>query len=602
MVSVVKRPTGHKIIDQAISATITEAYGGGALVTFPAHSLSTGAIVYITSDIFEYNGFWYVTVISSDTYKISEHADADFVPYYQDADIEYYQTQEHDWSSIFLPIVYKITNDKWPTNTIDPEQTISSFSDDNGFVLVNISGSLRGSVEALEFVKISGSDDEGVYQIVEVISSTQIVLNMDYESDLDLTGATIQYYYNNFQVKVKVYAGLPDTHPWAEHKPYEEVASLSLTPDENNEVMFSVADYIQSKVKLTNNLTLFSLPLNLDAFTGFYISTGETYDDSDGYTLFTSDVLYADDSFEGYAIAGKLPFKNLYAGDYADYVYTSGSPALWLVLGSPIAVDDLFFDISFIKNVAGNFTLVIDKYVQDYLTATEEVSYEDFGIGVYRLPITPNSIYNQFCIRVLRDASTEEVTVYPEDDDLSAYQNTSFGVDNPDWTIGETLLVTVLDDFVSEKAYRAMSVLNGATLRVNYDIDITFNNTHPPPVNIIIRFVLSNTPNAFTDENTLTYVVSIVGSGTVHLEDSINVVATGDRDYFGVSVICGAEECGVQINSLSFGEPTTEEVEIPEVQITEEICIDMLETCEALNQFVQDSRRLLEDGGYRLLE
>src|SRR5688572_8525304 len=104
MVSVVKRPTGHKLIDQAITATVTESYEGDALVNFTAHALTTGAVIYLTSDIDEYNGFWYVTVATADSFKISEYATADFVEYYQDADIEYYQTQEHDWSSIFLPI------------------------------------------------------------------------------------------------------------------------------------------------------------------------------------------------------------------------------------------------------------------------------------------------------------------------------------------------------------------------------------------------------------------------------------------------------------------------------------------------------------------
>lgn len=73
MVTVVKRPTGHKIIDQAITATINDD-GGDALINFPAHALTTGDTVYITSDIDEYNGFWYVTVSDANSFKISECA------------------------------------------------------------------------------------------------------------------------------------------------------------------------------------------------------------------------------------------------------------------------------------------------------------------------------------------------------------------------------------------------------------------------------------------------------------------------------------------------------------------------------------------------
>src|SRR5687768_16870239 len=383
MVTVVKRPQGHKIIDQSIASTIIDS-SGDALIPQPYHSLSTGAYVYIESDIDEYNGFWYVTVIDYQTFKISEHSQADFVEFYQEAEIDYYQTQAHDWSSIFLPIVYKAENDKWPTNSLDTARTVSSFSDDNGFTQLTLSGSLRGSVNALEFVKISGASDEDlndIWQIVEVTSTSNVVINLPYDSSLSFAGATVQYYYNNYQVKVKIYSGLPASHPWNDKKPYEEVAELSLTPDENNEVMFSVAEYIRTKVSIKNNTTIFSYPLNLDAFTGFYISVAETFDQSDNYTLYTTDAVYQDDTFNGYAIAGKLPFKNMYSGDYADYVYASGSPALWLTLMErPIAIENNFFDISFIKNIIGTFNLIIDKYVSDYLTQTIVIPYSDQGI------------------------------------------------------------------------------------------------------------------------------------------------------------------------------------------------------------------------------
>jgi hypothetical protein len=36
--------------------------------------------------------------------------------------------------------------------------------------------------------------------------------------------------------------------------------------------------------------------------------------------------------------------------------------------------------------------------------------------------------------------------------------------------------------------------------------------------------------------------------------------------------------------------------------ITEEICIDILDTCEAAEGFTEEDRRLLEDGDFRLLE
>lgn len=55
MVTVVKTPQGHKIIDTPVDATIIGA-GLEALVVIPYHDLTTGDYVYITSDIDEYNG------------------------------------------------------------------------------------------------------------------------------------------------------------------------------------------------------------------------------------------------------------------------------------------------------------------------------------------------------------------------------------------------------------------------------------------------------------------------------------------------------------------------------------------------------------------
>jgi hypothetical protein len=604
---VVKRPTGHKLIDQAISATITEAYGGGALVTFTAHGLSDGNTIYIDSDINEYNGFWYVTVVSVDTFKISEHSEADFVEYFQDADIDYYQTQDHDWSSIFLPIVYKVTNVLWPVNTIDPTRTVSSSANDNGFTELTLSGALRGSVNSLEFVWIAGATDDdlnGVWQVVEVLSTSHIVINLPYSASNSFAGATIQYYYNNFQQKVKIYAGLPSDHPWEAQKPFEEVAELSLTPDENNEVMFSVSDYIKSKVKIENNLTLYSLPLNLDAFTGFYIATAMTYDQSDNYSLYTTDPLYMDDDFVGYAVTGKLPFKNVYSGDYADYVYASGYPALWLTNRDRLlGVEGYFFDVSFIKNIVGDFYLSIKKYLSSDYYIEETLSFDDFGIGVYRIPLTLDANYNAWCITANTEDRTEEQTVDPEPDDLSAYTQTALGPNEYDWTIGETLSVNMTDDFSTEFVGKPKTVLNGVTLKINYNITIGFTNTHPLPVIIRITFYLDTSLASTDDQVQLDYNVPVVGSGTVNLVGSLNVMATSNRNFFDFIAITGADEAQIVINSISFGDSTTEEVEIPGVQITEEMCIDILEACDVQEGFVStEGRRLLEDGGYRLLE
>lgn len=504
-----------------------------------------------------------------------------FVEYYQDAEIEYYQTQEHDWNSIFLPIVYKLTNDRWPVNSIDAERDVSSQSDDNSFTNLNLSGTLKSSFNALEFVKISGASDEdlnGVWQIVEVISTSDITINLPYSASNSFSGATVQYYYNNYQVKVKITAGLNAGHTWASKKPYEEVAELSLTPDDNNEVMFSVSDYITSKVVIKNNLTLFSLPLNLDAFTQFYISTAESYDDSDNYSLTTFESEFTDDSFEGYAIAGKLPFKNLYSGDYADYIYTPGSPAMWLTLMTRLlAVDGFFFDVSFIKNIVGDFILRINKYLtQDYIIV-EDVAYTDQGIGVYRIPITVDSNYESFCIQVY--SALGEIL-----------NNADFANDpgaGPTWTTGaspsvvETAGAADSDFLFDDYAF---------VVGTEYSVVVNYNSSAVTlGAQISVRVVDGSFNTQFTNG------VEVIGTAGNVSTTPIVFIGTALTTRIAIRIISDSfDSVTVTINAISVLEV--------DLAITEEICIDILESCEVQNGFIPDDARLLEDGDFRLLE
>ena len=594
MVTVVKAPQGHKLIDQAITATITSS-GGDALVTFSYHGLGTGDFVYITSDIDEYNGFWYVTAINTDTFKISEYATADFVPYYQDADIEYYQTNDHVWSSIFLPIVYKLSNDRWPVNSVDTVRTISSTADDNGYLEITASGDIKTGIKALDYIKISGASVDslnGIWQVVEVITDDNIIIDAAYTST-SLAGASIQFYYNNYQVKVKVYAGLQTGHPWDAEKPYEEMAELSLTPGDDNLVMVSISDYIKGKTAIKNNTTLFSLPLNLDAFTGFHIATTESFDYSDGYTIGTDEVDYTDDDFTGYAIAGKLPFKNVYSGDYADYVYTDGSPALWLTaLERLIAVEDKYFDISFIKNTVGNFTVRIDKYVADYLTTTETIAYTDQGIGVYRIPITVDAAYDSFCITVVRDADGVPFTPATMDAIDTWTNNDTAG---PAWVLNGSIPEADTDslggNLTSDKWHTDYAFEAGQEYTFGYTFQsLSVTKTYHIDIVDSGGTLLTSKTITFSGTNTGTYTF-VAPTG-----------AAGIDIWFFQSPSCGSGSAACIGSIQAFTNETQEIPALPSVDITEEICIDIIESCDAVSGFTPTDIRLLEDGSYRILE
>lgn len=601
MVTVVKRPTGHKLIDQAIAAEIIEDYVGDAVVQFPYHSLTTGDTVYIESDIDEYNGFWYVTVIDPNQFKISEHSLADFVEYYQDADIDYYQTQPHDWSSIFLPIVYKIKTDRWPINEIDSARTILSNSNDNGFTQLTLSGDIKssgGGINALEFIKITGgtSDINGVWQIVEVFSNSDITIDLPYDSTNSFSGVVIQYYYNNYQVKVKIYGGLPATHPWEPKKPYEEVAELSLTPDENNEVMFSVSDYIQMKVQIKNNTLLYSLPLNLDAFTGFYISTSESFDDSDNYTITTNESSYQVDTFEGYAIAGKLPFKNTYSGDYADYILTSGSPALWLTSRQRLlAVEGYYFDVSFIKNIRGDFQIIINKQFGDYIAA-ETIDYTDQGIGVYRIPITPDATYDSFCIKAHTPGVPASEPAPPTTlADLASWVNAT-GAHAGTWALSATPDVSVNGGGYSS-GYVSGAIATAAGYDYEFDVQLEIFGSGETP---IIEVIFGLLDSSFNELDTVSFNY---GSHSVQ-NPNFTLTSIGAGSYLGMRITnnTGSATKSFELQAASYTPTVPPDDGIPAQDLTEEICIDILDTCESLDQFVSEGIRLLEDGGYRLLE
>jgi hypothetical protein len=599
MVSVVKRPEGHKLIDQAIAATIIDG-GAYAFVIFPYHGLSDGDVVYISSDVDEYNGFWYVTVQDYETFTLSETEDGEFIEFYQEVDIDYYQTQPHDWSSIFLPIVYKLSNNRWPSNTVDTGRSISSQSDDNGFTSVLLSGDIRiGQVNALEFVYINHPTDtslSGIWQIVEVIASDELVLNLPYSSANSFSGATIQYYYNNYQVKVKIYAGLDALHPWEYKKPYEEVAQLSLTPDADGQVMFSVSDYIKSKVAVKNNLLLYSLPLNLDAFTGFYISFAESYDASDSYSLYTSQTAFENDTLEGYAIAGKLPFKNVYSGDYADYVLTSGSPARWLTgMSRLLAVTDRYFDISFIKNIRGAFWIIIDKYVSDYLMQTEVISYADQGIGVYRIPITPDADYDSFCVRAYTPgvAASEGVPATTLAD-LDDWTNGPLA----GWSLGAAPTISVNGNG-GVSGFIVGAIATAAGYDYEFVTQITIGVTgSSDPISEVTWALLDGSYNEI-DTAVFNYITAGAKAETFTLS------STSAATYLGVRIENNTpfDTKNYTVDIATYTAPAgPPDDSLPAQTMTEEICIDILDVCEVEGGFTPEDVRLLEDGDFRLLE
>jgi hypothetical protein len=266
-------------------------------------------------------------------------------------------------------------------------RAINSYGNDNGYVNLNIAGSIDDGAypEPFEYIRIEGTSElDGIYQIVEVVSTTSLTINLVYLNSYSFSGGEVSRYYNNYNFVVKVYGGLQSGHTWGLTKPMELLATLYLPPDDSGEVMFSINEILKSQVLIKNNLQLDSLPNNIDAFTKFYISYGEQYDDTFGsqYDLGTFRSEFTDDTFIGTAVNALLPFKNIHAGSLSDYF----ASAKFLTLFPSLKYyPDIYQDVS---------VLITDDDTHKVNVSGSETTLSTYDAGVYRVPITGTGIYS----------------------------------------------------------------------------------------------------------------------------------------------------------------------------------------------------------------
>jgi hypothetical protein len=363
-VSILRRPYGYVRTSNEGTGSVNESGGvpGVVNIVSTAHGIADGATIYLKCPIENYNGFVLIEVADANNFRLKD-VEGNYIDYLTGTagtEVSFFvHNTAITWNCVHLPIVYKLSNTLWPTNSVDTIRTISAVTDSNGYCSMTASGDIKatGSAAALEFVKITGSTDDdlnGVWQIITYSSDTSFVLDIPYSSanDTALTGASIQYYYNNYVTKVQIWGGLNNGHEYYAQEPYSLLATLDLIPDENNICMFSIAEILKKNVAIKNNLLLGTLPNNLDAWTGFFIKYAEEYDDSDGTTLSRSTVSYTSDlnTFEGYAANAMLPFKNVYSGALSEYVSGDSAQKFLTNWEQPTIFTGKYLDLSFINN------------------------------------------------------------------------------------------------------------------------------------------------------------------------------------------------------------------------------------------------------------
>lgn len=421
-VTILERPICYKMSSES-PVTLVEDYGGLALVNVTAHGLSDGNIVYLLTNKERYNGFFKVsTVIDADSFTIKDFQNVEI---FWVADAEGTVTHalfQHPFSCVHLPITYKISSNLAPVS--DAFATVASFSNSSGNTSLVFTGAFTGGGVSAQntHVKIVGSNVDGIYRIVD--TTVTLIIDLPYDVANTLVGAVVYVYYNNYHVRVQVYGGLSDVHFWNAEKPYELLSTLKLIPDNDNEIKFSVAKELKAKVKsLTNNLALNTLPNDIDAYTMFYITTQESYDeyDEDGEIVtHTEDI--EEDSSELVAANAKLPFKNIYSGFLSDYIVTNTvllPAAKFLTLfEQPSIFEGYFFDIG--AYIYGSINDVIN-YMSFVTTCLDEngdpisssqYDIPDNSLGLYRFQLEPDCDCKQLQVYLIfqQDGPTPDIT------------------------------------------------------------------------------------------------------------------------------------------------------------------------------------------------
>lgn len=605
MVSLLKRPIGHKLNVQSQQGTAFDYAGDVGIYTGTAHGLSDGDYVYVESNIDSYNGFKYVDSVNYDTFKLKESENGAYVPFKQAVDLNFYiSVLNHYWQCVHLPIVYELASDISPNNTGEETyqpNTVVSYSNNAGYVQLNLSQALSNPVE-LGKIELVGGPLAGVYQIITVVNAWSVVIDLVYSASYSFSGSVITKYYDNYAINVDVFAGFEAGHPWEAEKPFELAATLRFIPDSDNTVKFSIAEILKGYIENRNKLDLDTLPNNTDFMVSFYIAYYETYDQSDGeeITTFTGDI--TTDEVIGFAVNAKLEFKNLNSGHMSDYVSTENYPSQWLTLfDRPMIVIGQFFDISFINPFDSDVVITNFKSLEGIVTDTDITTLSGVGKGIIRVPLTGEEAYDQYCVQASTPGSSEipgvtEPLTLPA---LSSGVNIAGAGTN--WTTGSNPSITltgggppapVNSDIISW----VYAFIPGYEYDFVLDLDYAFD-TNTLLANIFF-VVLDNSNNEL-----LTYPSSDLSTSSGTYVGPINFIApVGAIKYgFRISTFGALSPTStIDIDNIIATEtgPTTPAVD-PQI-ITEQICIDVIAECDST--FLNDEYRATQDNNLRLLE
>lgn len=291
------------------------------------------------------------------------------------------------WNSATLPIQYTFGNDKFPENTLDDVDSFGSVSDNNGYAQINLITGYEVYV-AKEWIYVEGwsNYEDGPYQIKSV-SGSDITLFISYNGD---DTGTVQRYYNNYTLLIRVYSGLPAGHVLEPEKPTVLVTTLEQVPFSNN-VDTDISGAVRTKVSTENLINEFN-SVDWNLFTSFYVEVAERYDAVvDGEVVnFTSDFV-SDIGDILFASHGVNQFQSSNGGNMYQYVSRPFGGDFITDFEEPVMFSGRYYDISILSDDLPASVLEVKELdINGVLINTFDIdlSYLDEDSGVYRFPLS----------------------------------------------------------------------------------------------------------------------------------------------------------------------------------------------------------------------
>lgn len=313
------------------------------------------------------------------------------------------------FNSVHLPLVYKISNTKFPINSVDSVVSVTSGGAEYGYWRIDTSADIKVGIQPLDYVLLTVNGVQEVHQVIKVYADDSVIVDVKSETisaPLPITDA--QFYYNNYHTNIKIYAGLRSAHTLNASKPTRLITSINLVPGSDNDTVININEFLKTDINiLSNNFSLSSLQNDIDAFTEFYIEYAESYDTSDGSLISTYISSYTSDVANyGVAVNSKLPFKNGNGGRMSQY--EEGNDFL-TTFEYPVLFNGYYYDIFLLRGLYGPSNLTVERYKDGILQTTDTISIDSKDEGVYRIPLTVSADEDQLQINAGGEIKTIDV-------------------------------------------------------------------------------------------------------------------------------------------------------------------------------------------------